>query len=262
LDNDASDKLGILYRKLGAYDGLCVCYSGGADSAFLAKAARDVLNGRAAAVLVDGAMLDRRDYNNALETAELIGIKTHVIGMDPFETPEFRVNGRMRCYHCKKAMLGRAVDFARALGIAHVADGSNADDLRARRPGLAASAELGVVSPLAEAGMTKADIRGFSRALGLPTWDKPANSCLATRFPYGTVLTPGQLARAEAAENALGALGVTGGRVRIHGDIARVEVAPADFGAVIRSGLARDIRGLGFRYVTLDLEGFRSGSMD
>ena len=252
----------ILNRKLGEYGGLCVCYSGGADSAFLALAARRALGGRAAAVLINGAMLRRRDFDGALRTAELIGIAPYIIEFDPFSVPEFRSNDKLRCYHCKKAMLTRAQAFAETLGIRHVADGRNADDSRAHRPGARAAAELGVVSPLAEAGMTKAEIREYSRALGLDTWDKPSNSCLATRFPYDTVLTREDFEKAEAAENALAGLGVAGGRVRVHGGIARVEVPPVDFEAVIHSDLARELKNLGFRYVTLDLEGFRSGSMD
>ena len=257
------EKLDRLREYLSNFDKLCVAYSGGVDSDLLMNVAYEVLKDNAIAVIGDGAMLSRKDLEDAENLARKTGIKYYVVKVDVFSVREFRFNDRKRCYYCKKNIMGEIIKKANELGFNTIADGKNSDDGKVYRPGAEAARELGIVSPLYEAGMTKQDIRQAARELGLETWNKPSNSCLATRFPYDTELTAENFAKVEGAELLIAKKGIPSGRVRMHGDIARIEVPEDRFNELISDRkLIEDIKNFGFRYVTLDLEGFRSGSMD
>ena len=257
------EKLDRLREYLSNFDKLCVAYSGGVDSDLLMNVAYEVLKDNAIAVIGDGVMLSRKDLEDAENLARKTGIKYYVVKVDVFSVNEFKFNDKKRCYYCKKNIMGEIIKKANELGFDTVADGKNSDDGKVYRPGAEAARELGIVSPLYEAGMTKQDIRQAARELGLETWNKPSNSCLATRFPYDTELTAENFAKVEGAELLIAQKGIPSGRVRIHGDIARIEVPEDRFNELISDRkLIEDIKNFGFRYVTLDLEGFRSGSMD
>lgn len=257
------EKLDRLREYLSNFDKLCVAYSGGVDSDLLMNVAYEVLKDNAIAVIGDGAMLSRKDLEDAENLARKTGIKYYVVKVDVFSVNEFKFNDKKRCYYCKKNIMGEIIKKANELGFYTVADGKNSDDGKVYRPGAEAARELGIVSPLYEAGMTKQDIRQAARELGLETWNKPSNSCLATRFPYDTELTAENFAKVEGAELLIAQKGIPSGRVRMHGDIARIEVPEERFNELISDRkLIEDIKNFGFRYVTLDLEGFRSGSMD
>ena len=257
------EKLDRLREYLSNFDKLCVAYSGGVDSDLLMNVAYEVLKDNAIAVIGDGVMLSRKDLEDAENLARKTGIKYYVVKVDVFSVNEFKFNDKKRCYYCKKNIMGEIIKKANELGFYTVADGKNSDDGKVYRPGAQAARELGIVSPLYEAGMTKQDIRQAARELGLETWNKPSNSCLATRFPYDTELTAENFAKVEGAELLIAQKGIPSGRVRMHGDIARIEVPEDRFNELISDKkLIENIKNVGFRYVTLDLEGFRSGSMD
>ncbi|MDR2138741.1 MAG: ATP-dependent sacrificial sulfur transferase LarE [Tannerella sp.] len=258
------DKLEKLKQTVASFGKLCVAYSGGADSSFLVHVARQVLNDNALAVLVDSPILARRDRAAAIDVLENLGIRYEVVEENPFESPDFAENSRMRCYFCKRNNYTLIAGVARRHGITYVADGQNADDAQSpHRPGMQAGREMGVVSPLAECGLTKDDIRRYSRELNVPTWNKPANACLSSRIPYGMEITKERLAVVEAAEEALRRRGMEGCRVRWHGSIARIEAPREYFDRILRTPeITGEIKSLGFTYITLDLEGFRSGSMN
>ena len=257
------EKLDRLREYLSKFDKLCVAYSGGVDSDLLMNVAYEVLKDNAVAVIGDGIMLSRKDLEDAENLARKTGIKYYVVKVDVFSVNEFKFNDKKRCYYCKKNIMGEIIKKANELGFDTVADGKNSDDGKVYRPGAEAARELGIVSPLYEAGMTKQDIRQAARELGLETWNKPSNSCLATRFPYDTELTAENFAKVEGAELLIAQKGIPSGRVRMHGDIARIEVPEERFNELISDKkLIENIKNVGFRYVTLDLEGFRSGSMD
>ena len=196
----------------------------------------------------------------------LIGIRHRVIETPGLELPGLADNPPERCYLCKKALLAKLRVIADEMGFRHVAEGANADDEQGYRPGMKAVAELGVRSPLKEAGLAKATIRAISRNLGLPTWNQPPSPCLATRFPYGQRMTVESLQRVSRAEGYLREIGLGQFRVRVHGDLCRIETEPADLGRLMdektRLELVRTFKELGFHYVTIDLEGYRSGAMD
>jgi uncharacterized protein len=258
------DKLELLKSKIASYGSLCVAYSGGADSSFLVHVACDVLGENALAVLIDSPVLARRDRKAAIDILERLGVKYAVVEENPFASAGFAENNTMRCYFCKKNNYGLIMDVARQNGISYVADGQNADDaIASHRPGVKAGREMGVVSPLIDCGLTKEDIRKYSRLLGVTTWNKPANACLSSRIPYGVEITPERLATVEAAEEVLRERGMEGCRVRWHGTIARIEAPREYFDAILNTQeITLGIKALGFKYITLDLEGFRSGSMN
>jgi uncharacterized protein len=258
------DKLEKLKQTVASYGKLCVAYSGGVDSSFLIHVAHDVLGDGALAVLVDSPVLARRDKEAAIDLLERLGIRYEVVEENPFASPDFAENSRMRCYFCKRNNYTLIAEVARRHGIAYIADGQNGDDaLSPHRPGMKAGRELGVVSPLAACGLTKDDIRRYSRELGVATWNKPANACLSSRIPYGTEITKERLTVVEAAEETLRRRGMEGCRVRWHGNIARIEAPRECFDEILRTPeITGEIKSLGFTYVTLDLEGFRSGSMN
>ena len=258
------DKLELLQDHLKAYGKLCIAYSGGVDSAFLLSVAYNVLGENAIAVLIDSPVLARRDKKEAVALLEKIGVKYEIITGNPFISTEFSENIRQRCYFCKGNNYRLIQAIARKNGIETVADGQNVDDTHSTdRPGAKAAEELGVVSPLIDCGFTKEDIRFYSKQLGLSTWDKPSNACLATRLPFDFAITEERLAIVEAAEEALRKRGMEGCRVRWHDTIARIEAPHRFFDTILNTqAIIDEIKALGFKYVTLDLEGFRSGSMN
>jgi uncharacterized protein len=244
--------------------GVAVAYSGGADSAFVLKVAHDVLGERSVGVTAVSASLPRAEREGAAATAAAIGARHVLIESHEVEDPRYRENTSARCYYCKSDVYTRILAFAEREGFAVVADGTNVDDLSDHRPGRIAARERGVRSPLAETGLGKEEVRSLSRALGLPTWDKPAAACLSSRVPHGIAVTSGLLGRIERGEELLRAIGLRQFRLRHHESIARIEVEPADLAHVLahREALVVELKKLGYAFVTIDLEGFRSGSLN
>jgi uncharacterized protein len=256
-----------LEKVLSPHGPICLAYSGGVDSSFLAWFIRHVLKMEFTAFLVVSPFISRREHRNALQVAEEIGMSPEEIVLDVLGVEAVRDNPAQRCYFCKTEIISRIEKRARDLKCSLLVDGTNAGDRKVHRPGHKALQELGVLSPLALAGLEKAEIRELSRLAGLSTWNKPSQSCLATRIPYGTPLTLELLSRVEQAEAILWDLGCEQVRVRVHGtDLARIEVNPEAFGILLqeeaRNRVARHLRELGFLHVTLDLAGFRSGCWD
>jgi uncharacterized protein len=243
-----------------------VAYSGGVDSSLLLAAAVEACPGRTLALTASSATYPMRELENAGQMARLIGAEARVIKTRELDDPAFRKNPLNRCYLCKRELFVAAARMAREEGFSCVVEGSNVDDLRDFRPGERALAELGIASPLMDASFTKADVRDAARLIGLPNWDKAAAACLASRFAYGTEITREGLARIERIENALLDLGFRQVRARCHGDLLRVEVEPdaierASAGRV-RDSIVQAARREGFRFVTLDLQGYRMGSFN
>jgi len=255
-----------LRAAIAGYESVVVAFSGGTDSAYLGWVARDVLGDRALCVTADSPSLPSRHRRRALELARAFALPHEFIITNEMDLPEYTANEPDRCYHCKRELFSRLAELARARGIAIVADGANADDRGDYRPGRRAARELGVRSPLDEAGLAKADIRELSRRAGLPTWDEPASACLSSRIPYQSAVTPEKLAAIERAEDVLAGLGFRQYRVRHHGDVARIEAGPDDFPRMlepaVREALVRELKLVGFRYVALDLQGYRTGSLN
>lgn len=243
---------------------LAVAFSGGVDSTYLLHEAFKTGKDKVTAVILKTPSVPGRELDEAVTFCKSRGISFFVLPADPFSAEGFRENGRDRCYICKHFLFSALLEKAKEEGIPFVADGTNADDMQAFRPGLKALRELGIQSPLAEAGLTKKEIRELSEKEGLPTWNKPSFSCLVTRFPYGEELTVEKLRRTEEAENLLAELGFTQRRVRVHGNLARIEILPAEIPLLLerRDMISDRLEELGFLYTTVDLKGFRSGSMD
>ena len=245
---------------------VAVAFSSGVDSTFLLKVAHDLLGEKAVAVTALSGTFPQRESREAEAFCRAEGIRQIQIRSEELEIPGFRENPPDRCYLCKRALFTGILAEAGKAGCAWVAEGSNADDVGDYRPGLVAVAELGVRSPLREADLTKAEIRALSKELGLPTWDKPSFACLASRFVYGETITKEKLAMVEKAEQILLDLGFRQVRVRVHGDLARIEVDPEAFDRILSPEIApflnRALRELGFLYVTLDLGGYTTGSMN
>lgn len=243
---------------------LAVAFSGGVDSTYLLHEAVKAGKEKVTALIMKTPSVPKRELDEAVTFCKSRGISFFVLSADPFSAAGFRENGRDRCYICKHFLFSTLLEKAKEERIPFVADGTNADDRKEFRPGLRALKELDIRSPLAEAGLTKKEIRELSEKEGLPTWNKPSFSCLATRFPYGEELTVEKLRRTEAAENLLAELGFTQRRVRVHGDLARIEVLPAEIPLLLerRDMISARLEELGFLYTTVDLKGFRSGSMD
>lgn len=257
------EKMKALEEIIRGYGKLCIAYSGGTDSDFLLNVAKRVLGENVIAIIGNGNMLARKDYFEAMELAKKAGVVYYTIDADVFIVDEFRNNDKKRCYFCKKNIMGGLIEKAKELGFNFVADGKNSDDGKVYRPGAKASEELGIVSPLYMAGFTKAEIRQAAKEMNLETWNKASNSCLATRFPYNTLLTAENLLMVETAEKLIADENIPSGRVRVHGDIARIEIPKEYFHRFMENQcLIRNIKEVGFKYITLDLEGFRSGSMD
>ena len=254
-------KLAVLLEKCMP---LAVAFSGGVDSTYLLHEAVKAGKEKVTALIMKTPSVPERELDEAVTFCKSRGISFFVLPADPFSAAGFKENGRDRCYICKHFLFSALLEKAKEEGIPFVADGTNADDTKEFRPGLKALKELDIRSPLAEAGLTKKEIRELSEKEGLSTWNKPSFSCLATRFPYGEELTVEKLRRTEAAENLLAELGFTQRRVRVHGNLARIEVLPVEIPLLLerRDMISSRLEELGFLYTTVDLKGFRSGSMD
>ncbi len=266
-DTDVRAKCERLLGALADLPGVAVALSGGVDSSVVAKAAVLALGERAVAVTADSPSVPRAELEQAARLAAAIGIRHVVVRTNEFDDPNYLRNGGDRCYFCKSELYSRVVQILPTLGVGVVCSGANLDDLGDYRPGLTAAAEQGVRHPLQEAGFTKADVRAAAKLWGLPVWDKPASPCLSSRLAPGLAVTPERTGRVESAEAYLKSLGVRDCRVRYHeGDLARVEL-PTDeierfLAADVRGPLTAKLKALGFKFVTIDLEGFRSGSLN
>jgi uncharacterized protein len=245
---------------------LAIAFSGGVDSTFLLKVAHDVLNDNVIAITAKSSTYPEREYKEAVAFVKALGIKHISIISEELDIEGFSSNPTNRCYFCKKELFTKVIDIAKENGISYIADGSNIDDLGDYRPGMLAIKELKVVSPLREAGMTKDDIRILSKEMGLPTWDKQSFACLASRFPYGQDITKEKLDMVDRAEQFMLDMGFRQVRVRHHGDIARIEVSKNErsrfFNEELMDKIHRKLKDIGFKYIALDLMGYRTGSMN
>ena len=252
---------------LGAMPGTVVAFSGGVDSAVVAKAAQIALGERAIAITSDSPSVPRSELAAALELAAIIGIRHEILPTTEFDNPAYQRNAGDRCYFCKSELYTRIEGRLAELGLSTVCSGANLDDLGDYRPGLTAASEHHVRHPLQEAGFTKAHVRELAQHWGLPVWDKPASPCLSSRLAPGLEVTPERTLRVEKAEAYLKSLGLRDSRVRYHeGDLARVEVPADEIGRLldpaVRQGLSKALHEIGFRFVSLDLDGFRSGNLN
>jgi pyridinium-3,5-biscarboxylic acid mononucleotide sulfurtransferase len=255
-----------LLSALSEMGSVLVAYSGGADSAYLAWAAQQALGDRALAITADSASLPESHKADAAAFARDHGIRHEYIATREFDNPDYVANNPDRCFHCKDELFSRLDDVARERGVAHVIYGVNVDDLGDYRPGQRAAKLHQAKAPLVDAELTKAEIRELSRAAGLATWDRPASACLSSRIPYGTPVTIENVRTVDRGEDALRALGFRQFRVRFHGDIVRIEIATDELARAQTPAMAREFtaifKALGFLYVTLDLEGYRQGSLN
>ncbi len=258
------EKLNSLKEILESLGSVAIAYSGGVDSTFLSKVAFDVLGDNALAITARSETYPRSEFEEASELTKKIGIRHKVIVSEELDIPEFSDNPVNRCYYCKKELFTKLKEIATEQGVKHVLDGSNFDDLDDYRPGMQAVEELDVRSPLKEAEMTKDDIRELSKRLGLSTWDKPSFACLSSRFPYGNKITREKLTAVGEAEIFLRELGIRQLRVRHHDKTARIEVAEDDMTVLFqnREQVVSKLKELGYTYVTMDLQGYRTGSMN
>jgi uncharacterized protein len=251
---------------LKGFGRVMVAYSGGTDSAYLAWAAHQVLGENALAITADSASIPESHKRDAERFAQQVGFRHEYVQTYEFDNPDYVKNGPDRCFHCKDELFTRLEEVGREHGIEHVVYGVNVDDLGDYRPGQTAAKLHTVKAPLVDAGLTKAEIRELSRLANLPTWDRPASACLSSRVPYGTPVTPQTVKTVEAGEEAIRALGFRQFRVRFHGELVRIEIAPDELSAALNPDMARAFtsifKPLGFLYVTLDLEGYRQGSLN
>ncbi|MGZ3578045.1 MAG: ATP-dependent sacrificial sulfur transferase LarE [Syntrophales bacterium] len=263
---ELSSKLGSLEKILTDMQSVLIAYSGGTDSTFLLKVAANVLGDKAIAVTASSETYTPQELREARKNAETIGAQHVVVYTNELDDPNFSSNPPDRCYHCKKELFTKLTELARRHSLNAIIDGSTCDDERDFRPGMKAVAEFGVKSPLKEAGFTKEDIRNLSKAMNLPTWDKPPLPCLSTRFPYGTQITKEKVLRVGRAEEFLAGFGIRQLRVRDHGNIARIEVLRADMPIFLDEEISKLImekfKLLGYAYVALDIQGYRMGSMN
>lgn len=255
-----------LHELLGSYGSAVVAFSGGVDSAYLAWAATQVLGPAALCITADSPSYPDHHRQLALAVAREFGLRHEFIRTAEIERAEYRANPVDRCYYCKQELYGVLTQLAAARGFAVVVDGSNADDRSDYRPGRRAAREFGVRSPLDEAGLTKPDIRELSRRAGLPTWDEPASACLSSRIPYDSEVTPGKLRMIERAEAVLRELGFRVCRVRHHDSLARIEIGGDELARAlepeVRERIVEALRAIGYQHVTIDLQGYRMGSLN
>ncbi|MCL4477008.1 MAG: ATP-dependent sacrificial sulfur transferase LarE [Nitrospirae bacterium] len=262
----SAKKLLRLREVLSSLEAICIAYSGGVDSTFLLRVSKDVLGENVLAVTATSPTYPHRELNEAIESAQKIGVRHLLISSNELDIPGFSENTTNRCYYCKHDLFQKLKAEAEKCGIKAIADGSNYDDTKDYRPGRKAAKELGVRSPLCEAGLTKNEIRYLSKELGLNTWNKPSLACLSSRIPYHEKITEEKLKQVEKAEGILRDMGFTQFRVRHHNDIARLEFIPDEMSllknAEIRLSIDSALKSLGFKYVTVDLKGYRTGSMN
>ena len=266
LSPELGDKLNKLRDYLKELGSLAVCFSGGVDSSFLLTVAREALGDRVVAVTGVDASGPEREVEEAKAFCKERGVRHTIRAVNPLKEEGYRNNSPNRCYYCKRGIFTEAKRVVDENGIKYIAEGSNMDDIGDYRPGLKAAAELSVKSPLREAGLYKSDIRLISKAMGLSTWSKPAYACLASRFAYGEKITEEKLRMIDRAEQFLIERGFFEERVRIHGNIARIEVPPVDIPRLvadeIRNVVYEEFKRIGFLFVTLDMKGYRTGSMN
>jgi uncharacterized protein len=261
---DCTGKLEDLKKRISEKESILVAYSGGVDSSLLAKVATEVLANRALCIILDMEAMPRSELQHAKDLAHSLGLNYRVEKCHLLEKREFVENPSTRCYFCKKECIKTLKSIAKEEGIAFIADGVNLSDYEDYRPGIKACDEEGVWHPFVEACITKEDIRAMAREMNLSFWNKPSAACLASRIPYGERITAGKLALVEQAEDLLKSLGFSQVRVRSHGRIARIEVPKEDMERALTFGdkISKELRQMGFQYAALDLEGFRSGSMN
>jgi pyridinium-3,5-biscarboxylic acid mononucleotide sulfurtransferase len=263
---DLAPKQEKLFGILCGLGQVMVAFSGGTDSAYLAWAAHHVLGERALAVTADSPSFPESHKRDAVDFVRRFGLRHEFIATNEFDNPDYVRNNPDRCFHCKDELFTRMEQVGLERGIPHVVYGVNVDDTGDFRPGQRAAREHGVWAPLLDAGLTKTEIRQLSQEAGLPTWDRPASACLSSRIPYGTPVTPENVHLVEKGEEALKALGFRQFRVRFHGELVRIEIAPEELERALRLEMARrlttEFKTLGFKYVTLDLEGYRQGAMN
>lgn len=263
---DVTRKLDRLHEILASTGGVVVAYSGGTDSTLVAAVAARALGDRSLAITAVSPSLPPGEAEEAHRVAAQLGIVHRTVRTREAEKPDYLANGTDRCYHCKTELYDVLARVAEESDFPVVVSGANLDDLGDFRPGLAAAAEHGVRHPLVEVEMSKSDVREAARELAIPTWDKPASACLASRIPFGVTIKVEELSKVGRAEQLLKDLGFRQCRVRVHDDVARIEVEVSDLGRLaepaVRERVVQGLRALGYRYVTLDLEGFRSGSLN
>ncbi len=260
------EKFDLLKDNIRKSGSAAIAFSGGVDSTFLVRVAHDVLGDKMIAVTATSSTYPERELNEAIKYAKSMGAKHLVISSEELDIDGFASNPKNRCYFCKKELFTKIGKVAKENGMKYIFDGSNLDDNGDYRPGMQAARELKVISPLKEANLTKADIRELSKELGLPTWNKPSFACLSSRFPYGKKITIPKLKMVDEAEQFLMDMGIKQVRVRHHGEIARIEVSPEErvkfFNTKVMDKIGDKFKNIGFTYVTLDILGYRTGSMN
>ena len=263
---NTQEKLQILKENIKKLESVVVAFSGGVDSSLVAKVCYDVLGNKALAITARSETYPAHEYEEAQRIAQEIGIPHMTIHTSELGIKGFAENPPNRCYFCKSELFGKLQEIAKEKGVKNVADGANLDDVNEYRPGLDAARELEVRSPLRESGLRKADIREISKYLNLSNWDKPSYACMSSRFPYGQSITEEKLTIVAAAEDYMRGIGMKQFRVRHHDTIARIEVLPDDIPLLLqddkRTEIVKKFKEIGYKYVTLDMEGYRSGSMN